>query len=56
MVNDTPYAHALKIIAQDGRRIQKLTEAIPRDNDMKVGGPVSNKKGWDALYSLTESL
>jgi hypothetical protein len=23
---------------------------------MKVGGPVSNKKGWDALYSLTESL
>jgi hypothetical protein len=22
----------------------------------KVGGPVSNKKGWDALYSLTESL
>gem|GEM_PF-4744389 len=28
----------------------------PRNNTMKVGGPVSNKKGWDALYSLTESL
>jgi hypothetical protein len=34
--------------------IAKLTH--PYGTVTKVGGPVSNKKGWDALYSLTESL